>query len=83
MQKRFQGKVAVVTGASGGIGAAMARRFAEEGAAVVVSAIDAKLDEVAASLKASGARVASMRMDVTSKAEVAALKGAGEPAAKP
>ncbi len=73
MHKRFQGKVAVVTGASGGIGAAMAGRFADEGAAVVVSAIDAKLDEVAASLKASGARVASMRMDVTSKADVAAL----------
>jgi meso-butanediol dehydrogenase/(S,S)-butanediol dehydrogenase/diacetyl reductase len=73
VHKRFQGKVAVVTGASGGIGAAMAGRFADEGAAVVVSAIDAKLDEVAASLKASGARVASMRMDVTSKADVAAL----------
>lgn len=73
MAKRFEGKVAVVTGASGGIGAAMAKRFADEGAAVVVSAIDAKVDEVAAALKASGASVASMRMDVTNKAEVAAL----------
>lgn len=73
MAKRFEGKVAVVTGASGGIGAAMAKRFADEGAAVVVSAIDAKVDEVAAALKASGASVASMRMDVTKKAEVAAL----------
>ena len=73
MHKRFEGKVAVVTGASGGIGAAMAQRFADEGAAVVVSAIDAKLDDVAATLKKSGARVASMRMDVTSPAEVKAL----------
>lgn len=73
MEKRFKGKVAVVTGASGGIGAAMAKRFAEEGAAVVVSAIDAKVDEIAATLKASGASVASMRMDVTRKAEVEAL----------
>ena len=57
----------MVTGASGGIGAAMAKRFADEGAAVVVSAIDAKLDDVAGALKASGRRVASMRMDVTSR----------------
>ena len=73
MQKRFEGKTAVVTGASGGIGAAMAKRFAAEGAAVVVSAIDPRVDDVAASLKASGAKVASMRMDVTRKDEVAAL----------
>lgn len=73
MHKRFEGKVAVVTGASGGIGAAMAQRFADEGAAVVVSAIDAKLDDVAGALRQSGARVASMRMDVTSPAEVKAL----------
>ncbi|CDX15502.1 Short chain dehydrogenase [Mesorhizobium sp. ORS 3324] len=73
MQKRFEGKTAVVTGASGGIGAAMARRFASEGAAVVVSAIDPRVDEIAASLKASGAKVASMRMDVTKRNEVSAL----------
>ncbi|AZO25295.1 glucose 1-dehydrogenase [Mesorhizobium sp. M1E.F.Ca.ET.045.02.1.1] len=73
MQKRFEGKTAVVTGASGGIGAAMAKRFAAEGSAVVVSAIDPRVDEVAASLKASGAKVASMRMDVTKKDEVEAL----------
>lgn len=73
MQARFAGKVAVITGASGGIGAAIARRFAAEGAAVVVSAIDPRVDEVAAALKAGGASVASMRMDVTRKDEVAAL----------
>ena len=53
MPKRFEGKTAVITGASGGIGAAMAKRFAKEGAAVVVSAIDARVEEVAASLKAA------------------------------
>ncbi|AZO31719.1 SDR family oxidoreductase [Mesorhizobium sp. M1B.F.Ca.ET.045.04.1.1] len=73
MQKRFDGKTPVVTGASGGIGAAMARRFVTEGAAVVVSAIDPRVDEVAATLKAAGAKVASMRMDVTKKDEVVAL----------
>ena len=69
MQKRFQGKTAVITGASGGIGAAMARRFAAEGAAVVVSAIDPRVDEIAAGMKAEGAKVASLRMDVTKKDE--------------
>ncbi len=73
MEKRFEGKVAVITGASGGIGAAMARRFVDEGAAVVISAIDARVEEVAEALKRGGARAAHMRMDVTSKSEVAAL----------
>ena len=47
VEQRFKDKVAVITGASGGIGAAMAERFAEEGAAVVVAAIDARVKEVA------------------------------------
>jgi 3-oxoacyl-[acyl-carrier protein] reductase len=45
---RLQGKTALVTGAASGFGAGIARRFAEEGARVVVSDIDAK----------NGARVA-------------------------
>jgi meso-butanediol dehydrogenase/(S,S)-butanediol dehydrogenase/diacetyl reductase len=73
VQKRFKGKTVVVTGASGGIGAAMARRFAEEGANLVVSAIDPRVDEVADQLGKLGGKVASMRMDVTSKDQVTAL----------
>ena len=73
MAGRFSGKTVVITGASGGIGAAMAKRFAEEGANIAVSAIDAKVEDVAASLKNSGAKVASMRMDVTKKDEVKRL----------
>ena len=73
MQKRFEGKVAVITGASGGIGAAMAKRLAAEGAAVVVSAIDPRVEAVAEALRADGAKVAAKVMDVTSKADVAAL----------
>jgi len=73
LQKRFEGKVAVITGASGGIGAAMAKRFAAEGAAVVVSAIDPRVEEVAEKLSAEGARVAAKVMDVTKKADVTSL----------
>src|SRR5882724_4886856 len=40
MSKRFAGKVAIVTGAASGIGAATARELAEEGARVVVVDID-------------------------------------------
>src|SRR4029079_14520301 len=40
MTGRVEGKVAVVTGAGGGLGAAMSLRFAEEGAAVVCQDLD-------------------------------------------
>jgi meso-butanediol dehydrogenase/(S,S)-butanediol dehydrogenase/diacetyl reductase len=73
MQRRFEGKCAVITGASGGIGAAMARRFANEGASVVVSAIDPRVEEVAEDLRSSGAKVAVKVMDVTKKVDVEAL----------
>jgi meso-butanediol dehydrogenase / (S,S)-butanediol dehydrogenase / diacetyl reductase len=56
---RLDGKVAVVTGASSGIGRAVARRFIGEGARVVgVGRSDTKLKEVAAELDAGGDFVA-------------------------
>ena len=73
MEKRFIGRTAVITGASGGIGAAMAKRFADEGANVVVSAIDTRVGEIASKLEAGGASIASMQMDVTKPSDVSAL----------
>ena len=73
MTMRFSGKTVVITGASGGIGRAIASRFAEEGAAVVVSANDESVEGVAKALRDAGAKAVAQVMDVTSKTEVAAL----------
>jgi NAD(P)-dependent dehydrogenase (short-subunit alcohol dehydrogenase family) len=48
MTPRFEGKVALVTGAGGGIGLATARRFAEEGAQVVCADLDEATGRAAA-----------------------------------
>ncbi len=67
------GRVVVITGAAGGIGAAMARRFAEEGAATVVLA---DLDGDAAEAVADGITAAETRavtVDVTDEGQVAEL----------
>ncbi|MCF4129612.1 SDR family oxidoreductase [Methylobacterium sp. SyP6R] len=75
---RFSGKTVVVTGASRGIGAAIARRFAREGAAILVSANEARVEEVAAAIVHEGGRAASFLCDVTDKAAVTALYDAAE-----
>ena len=63
----------VITGASGGIGAAIAKRFAEEGCQVLVSSIDHRAERLAEDLRETGARAISMIMDVTSKEQVSSL----------
>ncbi|MCO8276711.1 glucose 1-dehydrogenase [Actinoplanes sp. TRM 88003] len=68
------GKVAIVTGAAGGIGAATARRLAEEGARVVAVDLDEeRLRKVAESLPTEGHWV---RADVSDENDVAAYVGA-------
>lgn len=73
MKKRFAGKTVVITGASGGIGVAMAQRFGQEGANVVVSAIDETVETVAEDLRQSGTNAISIVMDVTSAGQVKQL----------
>ena len=75
---RFENKTVVITGASRGIGAAIAKRFAQEGANVLVSANEDAVHAVADVIKSCGGRAASFVGDVTDKASVVALFDAAE-----
>jgi len=71
---RLDGKVAVITGAGGGIGRASALRFTGEGAAVVVADIDGDANaETVALVEAAGGRAAAITVDVTDSRQVAAM----------
>ncbi|MGW5718169.1 SDR family oxidoreductase [Amycolatopsis sp. NPDC003865] len=72
------GRVVVLTGAAHGIGAAMARRFAAEGAAgVVVSDVDAAgAGRVADEITAAGGRAVALTADATSKKDLKTLVAA-------
>jgi NAD(P)-dependent dehydrogenase (short-subunit alcohol dehydrogenase family) len=66
MTARFENKVAIVTGAAGGIGRAVAVRLARDGAKVLASDLkDAPIDETAAAVEAAGGEVATAAHDVT------------------
>ena len=72
---RLGGRAAIVTGAAGGIGSAIARAFAAEGAALCLADIVAA-DALAGDIAAQGGRAVAMRVDVTQRAEVAATVAA-------
>ena len=71
---RFAGRTAIVTGSGGGLGEAIARRLAEEGAAIVVADRDADLGEgVAALLRGAGLEAVALATDVGDAGSVDAL----------
>lgn len=75
---RFTNKTVVITGASRGIGAAIARRFAREGANLVVSANEPTVHAVAEAIRTDGGKAISFVGDVTDKASVVALYDTAE-----
>ena len=77
MAGRLEGKVAVVTGAGSGIGRATARRFAAEGAAVVVNDLDPEAAKrVAGEIEAARGRACPAPGDVTRPETAEALADA-------
>jgi 3-oxoacyl-[acyl-carrier protein] reductase len=80
--RKLNGKVAVVTGASKGIGAGIAKHFAAEGAAVIVNYASSKTDadKVVDEITKHGGKAVAVQGNVAKKADVEKLFAAAEKA---
>src|SRR5215510_8294938 len=70
--KKLTGKVAIVTGASKGIGASIAKHLAAEGAAVVVNYASSKAgaDQVVGEIARNGGKAIAVKANLSKKAEI-------------
>ncbi|WP_155058878.1 SDR family NAD(P)-dependent oxidoreductase [Streptomyces blattellae] len=74
MTGRLAGKIAVVTGGASGIGQAIAKKMASEGADIAVADIN-PADETAELVKAAGQRFFSAQVDISDEAQINAFAG--------
>src|SRR5271157_2304714 len=74
MNERFAGRVAIVTGAAKGMGLATAAEMSRDGAAVVMTDVDAAgLEESAGQVRAAGGKVLTIACDIQERKQVDAL----------
>lgn len=74
MPSRFADRIVVITGAGGGLGSALARGFAQEGAELVLTDVDeAGLEQTLADVDALGAACSTHRLDLAIESEISAF----------
>lgn len=74
MTDRLKNKVAIVTGAGSGMGAAMAKLFTAEGASVVAADLNKdRVDKVVAAITKNGGKAVSIKTDVSNEDDIQAM----------